>query len=429
MLKIIIKNIDKKNFLVYGISIALFSAIIFIISSLFYINDNVNLGGDSESVKMVFVLYYMIIIISGFMFVIYALKFYIKSRVKEYSLFIILGTPRKNVLAYLLVEFMIVFCFATLLGIILGMIVIILISVVFYFNEIKIVPSFEMLMENIRLTLFVSFIIFVFGCVNSIFHSSKKDLSKMMTINVKKEYRYNIACFFSIFGIIILINAIRILNGATFGEIMLSLCASLFAIYLLLTFGLSFIVNIYIKYFKKSYYRNILNINDFVYRYKTNKTLMFITFILNTVIIFFSGGMIITTYQVTDIHDSNMLVLRISSYFMALFTVFCNMGILFLKQLNDSQLKMNNYEILKYLGMSEKDRKNNIVADFKLLLIGPILISDILVWFYIIAECKRVGLFNLTYVLSFIIFQILLIFIQVCYYHISKKYLIRKMIY
>jgi len=54
MWKIIIKNIDKQKCFVYGISIALFSAIIFTITSLFAVNEAINLGGDSESVKIVF---------------------------------------------------------------------------------------------------------------------------------------------------------------------------------------------------------------------------------------------------------------------------------------------------------------------------------------------------------------------------------------
>lgn len=145
-----------------------------------------------------------------------------------------------------------------------------------------------------------------------------------------------------------------------------------------MSFGLSFIFHIYRRFFKESFQKNILKINDFMYRYKTNKTLLFIIFALNIIVIFFSGGVIITTYQTADDMAGGMLVLRISSYFMASFTMVCSMGILFLKQINDIQYKQNNIKILSYLGMNEKTRKKYVVCDFNILLVSSVSLSDLL---------------------------------------------------
>ena len=92
MWKIIIKNIDKQKFFVYGTSIALFSAIIFTITSLFAVNEVINLGGDAESVKIVFFFYYFVIMVAGLLFIIYSIRLYVKSRMKDYALFLILGS-------------------------------------------------------------------------------------------------------------------------------------------------------------------------------------------------------------------------------------------------------------------------------------------------------------------------------------------------
>lgn len=85
MWKIIIKNIDKQKSLVYGISIALFSAIIFTITSLLDLNEAVNLGGEAENVKIVFVFYYFVILMAGLLFIVYSIRLYVKCRMKDYA--------------------------------------------------------------------------------------------------------------------------------------------------------------------------------------------------------------------------------------------------------------------------------------------------------------------------------------------------------
>lgn len=54
MIRIILKNMDKKNYGIYGFSMALFSSIIYIIASLISINGIINLGAGSENVRIVF---------------------------------------------------------------------------------------------------------------------------------------------------------------------------------------------------------------------------------------------------------------------------------------------------------------------------------------------------------------------------------------
>ncbi len=181
--------------------------------------------------------------------------------------------------------------------------------------------------------------------------------------------------------------------------------------------------HVYRKFFGESFQRNVLKFSDFLYRYKVNKTLWFLIFALNIIVIFFSGGVIITTYQATD---GGMLVLRISGYFMAAFTMVCGMGILFLKQMNDIQYKQNNINILSYLGMDEKGRKKYAVCDCKILLVSSVLLSDIIVWLYIAAKCDRVGLLNVTYIRRFALFELFILAVQYLYYQVTKIYLIQR---
>lgn len=230
MLKIIIKNIDKRSFIIYGISIAFFSTILYLIASLIDINDSINLGGNSENVKIVFVLYYIIIILSGFMFILYSLRFYIKTRIQKYGLFVVLGIPKIKVYMYLMTEFLFVFLIATIIGILMGNVVLVLLKAVFLLNGKKIVLDFTELCKNAMISLIGSFVIFVLGCINGLFNIVKKDLSNVMTIKRRREYRHSLTGIFAVGGIIITIKAMELLDSPTFGDILLSLCLSFFGV-------------------------------------------------------------------------------------------------------------------------------------------------------------------------------------------------------
>ena len=152
--------------------------------------------------------------------------------------------------------------------------------------------------------------------------------------------------------------------------------------------------------------------------------IMFITYVLNIIIIFFAGGMIITSYMDTSMVESTT-VIQISSYFMAAFTIVCHMGILSIKQMNDRTSNKEWTEILRYLEMNSVNRKKFMISEFKILVIIPTVLSNFFVWFYILAERKRVELLDLEHIASFIIFQLILIIIQIVYFIVIKQYTIK----
>lgn len=110
---------------------------------------------------------------------------------------------------------------------------------------------------------------------------------------------------------------------------------------------------------------------------------------------------------------------------MAAFTIVCNMGILSIKQMNDRTSNKEWIEILRYLGMNSVNRKRFMISEFKILVIIPTVLSNFFVWFYILAECKRVELLDLEHIASFIIFQLILIIIQIVYFIVIKQYTIK----
>lgn len=425
MWKIIMKNMDRQKILVYGINIALFSAILFVIISLSDLNDAINLGGDAENVKIVFAFCYFVIVMTELMFIPYSIRFYEKSRMEDYGLFLMLGLTKKKCCSYMIMEFALIFLAATIFGISLGMVIIKFIAAIFMVSGVNVSFGWGILFRNMLIVVCVSLALFGYSCLIGLFDISKADLSKTISLNRKKDQTYRIMCIFIIVGVILFWDSIKQLNHASFGRILLSLAECLTAFYFFTSFGLSFVFRVYRKFFRESFQRNVLKISDFMYRYKTNKTLWFLIFTLNIIVIFFSGGIMITTDQAGS--GDSMLVLRISGCFMAVFTMICGMGILFLKQMNDIQYKQNNVSILIYLGMNERDRKKYAVCDFKILLVSSALLSDVIVWFYIVAESDRVGFLNAEYICRFAFFELFIIVVQYTYYQVAKIYLVRRM--
>ncbi len=424
MLKIILKNMDKKNYGIYGLSISLFSSIIYIIASLITINEIINLGADSENVRIVFAFYYVVIACAGLLFIFYALNFYIKSRMKDYAMFIVLGTSKIKTFAFLVFEFIFIFLIGMLSGLVTGMVVIGIISKLFCANGVSVNLSFQEMALNLRMSFWFSLGVCVVGCFWGMLYFLKRDLTQIMTLGVKRENRYYWLCFLSFFGLVLLFVSVKTLKEASFPKILLSMLENIIGIYVLFSFGLSFIISILQRFLKKAYVIFWLNMKRFVYKFKSNRMIMFITYVLNMIIIFFAGGMIITSYMDAKMNQS-AIVIQISSYFMAIFTIACNMGILSIKQINDETSNKEWTEILRYLGMNSMDRKRFIISEFKVLVMLPTVLSNFFVWFYIIAECRRVELMDFEHILSFIIFQVILIIIQILYFNAIKLYTIK----
>lgn len=590
--KIIIKNIDRKNCYIYIISAALYTSVIFILLSLLNINNYVNLGNDSENSKIIFIFYYILLSIIGLIFMFYSLKYYTKTRMKKYALLVILGTTRKKIIKIIFLEFLLLMILALVLGCLVGFILINLVSFIFFLKNINAFLHFEEMLSTLFKTIKISFIFYLLNCFMFLCKFYRKDLSKIMIDGTKREYSYRIMSLLSVIGLGMIITSISLLKDPTFLEIIIYMSICLYGSYLCLKFGMIIILMIYKKIFKSNYLKNLIVLNNFYFKYKSNVTIVYITFLLNFVIIFIVGGIIITTtikedytsiypYEtvlidydnnkigedlpqntieyityagriekfseekdtllairqndynqlvkdnlnlkenevvlifqqdlndiilkdsvglkehfnfnnnilelfITDIQfknilginvpnnfffmvipqdlyigvketkiyispyrinnwikynnkveifsrsreissiEKNNLIIKISSYFLGIFTVICCLGMLFIKQISDIPQQVKKFKILKYLGMSDKNRKRNVLKEFRLLFCTPILLSNFIVWFFIYAELKRVGVINIIYIKSFLLFQLILAIVQYIFYYFIKRYMLKQ---
>lgn len=170
------------------------------------------------------------------------------------------------------------------------MVVIEIISKLFCANGITVDLSFQEIVLNLRMSFLFSLGICVFGCILGLLYFLKRDLTKIMTIGVKRENRYHWLSILAVLGLALLFVSVDTLKEATFGKLLLSLLENIIGMYILFSFGLSFIISFVQRFLKKIYIKFLLNIKNFVYRYKSNRMIIFITYVLNIIIIFLQEG-------------------------------------------------------------------------------------------------------------------------------------------
>lgn len=582
--KILLKNLELKKYLVYIISLMIFAAVILILQDLININESLNVGGDAENIKLVFSLYYVLITIITMGFMGYSLKCYLKTRVSDFGIIRVLGASKKLVIKLLLAELVFAFFVAIFFGIVLGNIFIGVMIFSFKTQGIDVFLSISDTVTNCTNTILVSLLLFSFSILYSVFKSLRKNLSNVIQAGVKREYGYKYLSGLAFIGIAFILYSIYGLNNASLLETLVYLLICLAGVYIVFTFGLSFALIIVKRFFNRLYLRNIVIINDFFYKYKSSKKLIYISFLINFIILYIVGGIIVTTSVKTEytknypfknllfdyksdnsltfLDDENRitafycivrtddgaeekaigvtceeylkmpnalmgysdraivfnqdidksidndisvicleykeqmkeipvdssineiifginipsdvsyivvlpkefklpdktfniyfnidnqnvnklsivqkhnlflrseiiqkqendnLILKISSYCLGIFSSLCSLAILALREENEIYTKKEKYRLLKYLGMSKKQRERNLSKEIMLFLIIPILFSNLLAWCFIKSEMIRVNLFSQEYILAFLIFQLILLIIQFSYYWIIKN--------
>lgn len=582
--KILLKNLELKKYLVYIISLMIFAAVILILQDLININESLNVGGDAENIKLVFSLYYTLIAIITMGFMGYSLKCYLKTRVSDFGIIRVLGASKKLVIKLLLAELVFAFIVAIFLGIALGNIFIGVMIFSFKTQGLDVLLPISDTVTNCTNTILVSLLLFSFSILYSVFKTLRKNLSKVIQSGVKREYGYKYLSGLAFIGIAFILYSIYGLNNASLLETLVYLLICLAGVYIVFTFGLSFALIIVKRFFNRLYLRNIVIINDFFYKYKSSKKLIYISFLINFIILYIVGGIIVTTsikteytknypfenllfdykpdnsltfldeenhiqafycivraddgseekamgltydeylkmpnalmeysdktvvfnqdidksidndisvicleykeqmkeipvdnsinkiifglnipsdisyivvlpkefklpdktfniyfnidnqnvnklsidqnhnlflrLEIIQKQENDNLILKISSYCLGIFSSLCSLAILALREENEIYTKKEKYQLLKYLGMSKKQRERNLSKEVMIFWIIPILFSNLLAWCFIRSEMIRVNLFSPEYILAFLIFQLILLIIQFSYYWIIKN--------
>lgn len=316
LIKIVHKSIDFKNLILYFFSCVLFVSIFVTLLAILNINSCINMGADLTNVKIVFSLYYILLAVIAFIFIQFAFAFYTKLRLQDYSLLLILGIRKVTLFLLVFLEYFTIYIFSYFIGLISGITLSEFISFIFrhmgYQVRLNLTDYIKISWTVLGLSLLLYIIGFLVICILLCF----KSLSALLDENTKNERMHNRSSFLGIGGFLIILYSISFSISDSLLKLLLGISISILGVYMILSYGTSLIVLLIKKFGKSLYQKNLIPLNEFSYRFKSNKKIMFSVYLINFLVMFFVNALCISTlipydysksypYEGIAVYDSN----------------------------------------------------------------------------------------------------------------------------
>lgn len=300
--KIILKNFKSnlKNYLLFFFSEVLSVAMIFsilAIKDILWIWSGNGLLGD-------YLLQYLLFSISAIVginvfLMLFSVRYYAKTRLRDYGLFLMLGMRKKMILCSIMAEIGLGWSGSVIVGTGVGYGITVLfrqIIATFYSDS---VYEAAISIKTYQYSFVISAVIILFSLIAIFIMLEEKGISSFLSSDDKEERRagrrYQIIG--SIAGIGLFAGSVRYFGLPSYegfnssGALTLAGCTV--AVFLILMFGGNLFLEL-VKKRKKLYYKKILGINQFYHRYNSNLMLIFL---LSAIQIFSLGNLAV---QVTD---------------------------------------------------------------------------------------------------------------------------------
>lgn len=301
--KMVYKNMEKKNVFFYSASIVLSIVLEIFFLTAYTINDKYGLNEKAGNMNWLCTMAFLIAGIISVFFILYSTGYYIKTKNRDYALLLMLGSNRKIIFKFFSVEFLIIYVFSMVVGILAGGMLSVLLLGVLGVSGYAITVSLSDVLWIIGTVVKASFILFFIEWVAILLYFCKRDLSGLQVREMKKEGKPGISCFLLIGGIALFVYAMDLLKREDILYHFISMIICLSGMYVIMSFGGSLIL-ILLKMFKRFYYEHMLTLNEFYYKFKSNCRILFIMLVLNLVILYFTGASVIS--QIPEDADSPM---------------------------------------------------------------------------------------------------------------------------
>lgn len=289
----IVKNNFKKNFKNYLLffSCSILTIMIFFISFgimeyIVQFSNGVQSGSERTSVYFV---YFALIGVANIIFLSISLRYYLKTRISDYSILVILGSKKELVLKLVFAEYFSVWLLAFLIGTLLGNI-----GIFFLYNVLEHYHLFyhEIYFPVMKVygeTFITTILLFGISILFILLRLMKSDLSSLFILQESRERVHKKTSFLAVAGIVLIAYSFWYLREYSIGRMLLSVSFTVIGCYILISYGGSLFLQL-VQLNKKYYYRHILNYSEFSYRFSQNKKTIFIFFIINFIVIFLSAG-------------------------------------------------------------------------------------------------------------------------------------------
>ncbi len=248
-----------------------------------------NNNSGSETIQVIIISFFIVLIVFSFLFIVYVYISYLKSRCKEFALYLALGMSKKNLYKLMNIENIFFVLISTLIGLIAGTIISYLLNIVTNsipsLNALSFNPNLTGLLFTLIILLFIYGVSFTYSHIYlkkhkiiELFKDSKKE-----NVNKKSNSIY----FFT--GILMMISPYFFISFTKddLGQIL--------ALPVILTFlaGLYIVISQFgdfiIKFMKaksQRYYKKLLYLMNLSYKYKEYKKVLYLIAISNGAAIF-----------------------------------------------------------------------------------------------------------------------------------------------
>ena len=291
--KMVYKNMDKKNMLLYSFSIILSVALEMVFGTAFMVNDKYGLNEKTGSMSWLCTMFFLAAGVMSIFFVLYSTAYYVRTKNKDYSLLLMLGSSRKFIFQFFSVEFLFIYAFSVILGILAGGLFSALLLFVLGLFQYLIEVSALDVVQIIKIVMKVNLMLFLLEYPLVLLYFCKRNLSEMRLREMKKEGRHNRTCFLVIGGIVLIIASMRLLRRSGVPYHFLSMGICLAGVYMVMSYGGSLVLML-LKLFKNFYYKHMVTLNEFYYQFKRNCRLLFIMLVLSFAVLYFTGGSVIS---------------------------------------------------------------------------------------------------------------------------------------
>lgn len=291
---IAIKNFkrSKKRYLSYFLNNSFAIMLLFIYSTLIFNNQFKNSPSIEKSIVKIMIFPDVVLILFEILFVTYSYNIFIKSRKKEFGIFMNLGMSISDIRKLIFVENGLVALSSILLGIVSGTVF----SKIFFVAIMRLIDvsniGFHIGIKNYMFSVGGFTCISLFSLITTLISTRKFEIIKLLgadkKIKLSKINNISIAAFGGCVLIISLFVLYKYFDGSSTGLLLGIVIGCSLSIYFIIS-GLEGIIVKFMSKSKRRFYNNLIIIRDLNYKFNETKRVIYIIAMMAFIIIFING--------------------------------------------------------------------------------------------------------------------------------------------
>ncbi len=309
--KVILKSFKQnfKNYILYFLCSILSITMIFCFS---YIEEfmsylsTIGLRYIFNNLKGIYDMYFVLIGIITIVFMNFSMKYYIKTRFKDYSIFLMLGIKRNMLRLVVALEYLTICLLSLIIGLVMGNILVFVLGLILKTCKVNFSIPLDYVINVYFNSIIISLVLFLVQMSTIWISLSTRNLSQLAVKNISKQKNYDKYGLLAIVGFIVITKAIyNVIHEFTMETFLSSIILFVLSMYFIISSGGNFYLNI-IKKFGNYYYKNLLSLNTFTHFFKTNNKIIFISFVINFLIMFVLNLSILSSVDSINAINNNI---------------------------------------------------------------------------------------------------------------------------